>query len=169
MKNILSIILSFLLLFLPGCRNTKTISSNTHFSDTTHIILVDTVNYEENNIKIVLTPKNDVDFSSSKELFQNINSNNYSVKKIELKKSLLEGSNQINVQTTRIIEKNARIEEKTQKTESKERTSLRFLFMIMILAVLLLFGFLLYDKIKFNDIRSISKEFEKYNVNKWTY
>ena len=87
------------LIFIFGCRNTKTVTSETHFFDTTKVILIDTLNYKDDGVKIVLTPKNDVIFESSDELFETITSQNYSVKEIEVNRSVLEGFNRMEEQT----------------------------------------------------------------------
>ena len=157
------------LIFIFGCRNTKNVTSETHFFDTTKVILIDTLNYKDDGVKIVLTPKNDVIFESSDELFETITSQNYSVKEIEVNRSVLEGFNRMEEQTTTSVEKASQIEEKKHQEKNIEHTSLRVLFFFMILVVFILFVTIIYEKIRFNNIRILAKEFEKYDVNKWTY
>jgi len=173
MRSGLFIIISFL--FLLSCRSHKEISQEVHFSDTTQIIVVDTVHYEDNSIKIVLEPKNDPYFESTDDIIQNINSENFRVRDVEVKRSDLSVSEIIESKSSTTKDITSQIEENEAKIagkESKERKSLKIVIFVILSAIVSAIAICVYDRInvmRFSNIRTFSREFEKYRTDRWTY
>lgn len=173
MRKILFILLS--LLVFSGCRSHKSAVQEYHFSDTTQIIVVDTVHYEDNSVKVILEPKNEPQFQSKEELIAGINSSNYSVKSIEVKRSdvrLDENASIQSKQKTEITSLSEENEAKIAGKESKERKSLKIVIYVILTAIVSAIAICVYDginKMKFWGIRSTAREFEKYSTDRWTY
>ena len=172
MRRGLFIMILISLLF--SCRSNKEIIQEVHFSDTTQIIIVDKVHYEDNSIKIVLEPKNEPYFESTYDLIQKINSDNFRVRDVEVKRSDLSVSETIESKSSTTKEITSQIEEKKVKNErkNKERLSLKIVLAIIAVAITSAIAISVYDNInrmKFTDIRRLGKEFENYRTDIWTY
>lgn len=173
MKKILFILLS--LLVFSGCRSHKSAVQEYHFSDTTQIIVVDTVHYEDNSIKVILEPKNEPVFQSKEDLIAGINSSNYSVKSVEVKRSdirLDENASIQSKQNTEITSLSEENEAKIAGKESKERKSLKIVIYVILTAIVSAIAICVYDRVngmRFSNIRQLSREFEKYSTDRWTY
>lgn len=132
---------------LIGCRNTKEISNTVTHYDTIRVVVYDTVHYEDNTVKVVLEPKNDVDFETSSDLFSTISSSNYKVKEVEVKKEISDVINVLNVETNIKDEKTTVSEEKKHKETKKSDKSVQIVFICILIIVLILFVIFIYDKI----------------------
>lgn len=163
-----------LLLSLFSCRSNKEISQEVHFSDTVVTFVTDTIHYEDNSIKIVLEPKNGPIFESTDDLIQKINSDNFRVRDVEVKRSDLSVSETIESKSSTTQEITSQIEEKKVRNEgkNKEHLSLKIVLAIIAIAVTSAIAISVYDSInrmKFTDIRRLGKEFENYRTDRWTY
>lgn len=173
MRKILYILLS--LLVFSGCRSHKSAVQECHFSDTTQIVIVDTIHYEDNSVKVILEPKNEPIFESADDLIGKINSSNYSVKSVEVKRSDLRLDENASIQSKQKTEITSLSEEKEAKIagkESKERKSLKIVIFVILTAIVSAIAICVYDRIngmRYNNIRQLSKEFEKYRTDRWTY
>lgn len=159
----------FLLVFMLGCRSERETTVLSHFSDTTHVFIYDTLKYEGESTTIILEPKNDPIFESTTDIKSGINSDNYVVKTIEVKSDVLRGFQAKDIQTDVKTEKVSETKENTVKNVNPERTSLRVIFAFMWFVALVLFVLIIYEKLKFKGVRRIASEFQKYDVHKWTY
>ena len=173
MRKILFILLS--LLVFSGCRSHKSVSQEYHFSDTTKIVIVDTVHYEDNSIKVILEPKNEPIFESADDLIGKINSDNFRVKDVEVKWSDISVGETVSMQSSEVSEIESKTEENEAKIagkESKERKSLTIVIYVILTAIVSAVAICVYDRIngmRFSSIRQLSKEFEKYSTDRWTY
>lgn len=148
-----------LLLSLFSCRSNKEINQEVHFSDTTQIIFVDTVHYEDNSIKIILEPKNEPIFENTDDLIGKINSDNFRVKDVEVKRSDLSVFETIESKSSTSQEITSQIEEKKVRNEgkNKEHLSIKIVFIIIIIAVVLAISISVYDGINRMRFTYISK------------
>lgn len=173
MRKIIFILLS--LLVFSGCRSHKSAVQEYHFSDTAQIIVADTIHYEENSIKVILEPKNEPVFKNQEDLISGINSSNYSVKSVEVKRSdirLDENAGIQSKQKTEITSLSEENEAKIAGKESKERKSLKIVIYVILTAIVSAIAICVYDRIngmRFSSIRQLSREFEKYSTDRWTY
>lgn len=173
MRKILYILLS--LLVFSGCRSHKSAVQEYHFSDTTQIIVVDTIHYEDNSVKVILEPKNEPIFESADDLIGKINSDNFLIKDVEVKRSDISVEEIVSVQSSEVSEIESKIEENEAKIagkESNERKSLKIVIYVILTAMVSAVAICVYDRIngmRFRNIRQLSREFEKYRTDRWTY
>lgn len=148
-----AVILLCLVFSLVGCRSNRYASAVEVYRDTTRVVIYDTLRFSVGETKVILEPKNEPVFSGASDLQNVLNSDNFKVKSVEVKTADLSGFVAKDEQVSKSEEKTALSEEKAAKNGNKERRSLRFVFGCIMLFVSLLFVLMVYDKIKYNDLR----------------